>query len=599
MKKIHFKSNNRTHSSRNRVVRLGTKLALVFFSLIVVIGFCVFAGIYLRGRTIIEDNATSAYLIGLQYSVKVKDKALSGVENSTFPMLIDSQIKGYLSGYSDATQYEKYCANQYFLSNLKKIVLQNNYIDSAYIFNVSQGTIAGTNLSHTYSPEELEKAGWSDILYNQDNYSLGHWVVTPALNEEGEILVSNFKRILDQNNRLLGIVAVNMRPEFWTDFSDVERGGGFEVVSLDYSGTAINSGVGTDTEYIPVLPENPESDSYYTDGEYTIAFVRSEYSGWCYLGVARTADMLDSLASFRSTALAATVAIVLAGSIALLLLTAHLMHPVNMLKNSMELVGTGDFSHFITERRNDDFQILYNGYNSMVENLETTVQTVYRQQLEKKDLSMQILRSQIDAHFLYNTLDTVHWISELHDDAEVSSIVMHLAGYYRIMLNQGRDLLTLRDSVQLVDNYLDIWRIKNDSSIIFVQEIPEEYLDAFVLKNIFQPLIENSIQHGMTGISAPLTLKLSCVPHPEDGILCLIMEDNGNGMPPERLDSVRRKLNGEESRDLEGSFALNNINSQLKTYYGEEYGLEIDSVPGEYTRVIMNVPIRWCEEEYV
>ena len=599
MKRIHLKSKNSPRSADSGpkiVMRLSTKLALCFLSLILIIGFGVFAGIYLRGEAIIKENAASAYLIGLQYSVEVKDSSLSGVENSTFPLLIDSRIRESLQSYPSFSQYKKYAEDQYILSKLKSIVIQNSYIDSAYLYNPVMNTLIGTNLSHTLSYSELQSSGWDILLDDPANKAMGQWVVAPSLAGSEEMTVTNFKRIFGQNNRLVGIIAINMRPDFWTDDSDIASGS-FALMSIDTENHVFRSDGNSENSYTPNLPDDSGTDFYYTDGEYTVACVRSSYSGWSYLGAARTDELLDGIDSFRSTVLSATLIIVLAGSSILLFLTAHIMHPINMLKGSMEIVGTGDFTHLIDEQRNDDFQILYDGYNSMVTNLESSVQTVYRQQLEKKDLSMQILRSQIDAHFLYNTLDTVHWISELHDDTEVSNIVMHLASYYRIMLNQGRDLLTLEDCVKLIHNYLEIWQIKNDSHLSFTAEIPEDFNSAYVLKNIFQPLIENSIQHGMAGEPRPLNIVLRCIPDTENGIMKLEVEDDGSGMSEERVSEIRSQLQGEVDSGFEGGFALNNINSQIRTYYGEQFGLELESVLNSFTLIRLTIPIRWEEAQ--
>jgi len=586
MKKMDIKTKNRP------IIHLRTKLLVIFGVLTLFITLLLVQGVYRTGREIIKDNAASAYLTGLQYSVQVLDKSLSGVEYATFPLLMDARAKNFLQTHAADSPYRRYSADQYLLDKLKDIIIQNDDVDSAYLYYTGDGCLIGTDLSHTYLREELDRLGWGGLFDSQENVRLGQWVTTPSLADPGGKLVSNFKWIRGSNGKVLGVVVVNIRPEFW-DKVVSSTGGDFTVLSVDSAGRLL-SRKDLPADFPLRLDElaDRESDGYFDVGPYTVSYARSGYNGWCYLGVSHTADMLGQLQDFQLQVMPAIAAIVAVTMLTMALVTAHIMHPVNVLKNAMVRTGKGDLSVKIQEERSDDFQILYQGFNSMVDNLDQTVQTVYLQKLEQKDMSMRILRSQINAHFLYNTLDTIRWIAVLHKEPEVSELVTHLANYYRVALNQGRDLQPISDCLSLIDSYLKICEAKNDQKITFRTQVPEEALSICVLKNIFQPLVENSIQHGTgEGLDRPLTILFRCRPDWGGGTLAVTLEDDGLGIQPGRLEQLQTALRqGEAAR--EHGFALWNIDNQIKTYYGERYGLWIDSVAGSFTRVEMTMPIK-------
>ena len=592
MKKMNNKTKDSTTSPR-RIIHLRTELLLSFTLLTVVITLLLVGGVYRTGREIIRENAASAYLTGLQYSIRVLDRSLAGVEYATFPLLMDTDAKAFLQAHAAAGPYQRYQADQYLLAQLKNITIQSDEVDSAYLYYAGDGSLIGTNLSHTYRQEELRQLGWEELLASRENIRLGQWLATPSLSAPGETLVSNFKWI-QANDRVLGVIVVNIKPELWDKVLG-SPDSSFTMLSFDSAGRLLSQ-----KDLPPDLPWPPEdltgrdTDGYFDQGPYTLSCVRSEYSGWYYLRVSRTDHMLGQLRAFRVRVLPAIAAVAAATLLTMALVTAHVMHPVNVLKNAMARMGEGDLSVRIQEERRDDFQILYRGFNSMADNLDRTVQTVYLQKLEQKDMSMRILRSQINAHFLYNTLDTIRWIAVLHQEPEVSRLVTHLANYYRVALTQGRDLPPLSVGLSLIDRYLKIWEAKNDQRILFRAQLPPEAQGLCILKNILQPLVENSIQHGLDG-SRPLTILFTAQPDWEAGTLTVTLRDDGKGIPPRRLARLRQQLAGGEGAGDQG-FALWNINDQLKTYYGEGYGLWLESVEDSFTSVRITMPIREADQ---
>lgn len=574
-------------------IHLRTKLIVIFSSIMVVVSLLIVLLVYKVGGQTIKASATNTYMHGLKYSVDIIDETLSNIEALMYPVMMDSSTTTRLRSYSSASDYDKYTTDSYFLNHLKNIVLQNKYIDSAYILYAQGETLVGTGLSHTYTREELERAGWLERIYSLKS-DMGCWTITSPIDAPEHQTVTNIKWILGSENSKYAALIVNVSTELWSAVSERNSGTAFSCICRDGVGSIMSADNTLSEEYQRALIEQaaalgtPEGSFAY--GEYMIGCMLSPQSGWLYIGAARSADLLHDLGEFRSVIIFAISLIIIFTTFLLVIITSHIMHPINVLSSAMKQVGRGDFRCHISEERNDDFATLYDGFNSMVVNLDTSVKTIYKQQMEKKDLSMQILRSQLNAHFLYNTLDSIHWIAKMNNADTASELIMHLADYYRKTLNHGKDTITLRDAVALANSYLEICRIESDSPLIFKTDIPESTLSRRILKSTIQPLLENSVQHGQTDPTrGDFVMTLSVRENTELGTMTVRLNDNGRGIPAARLAELKASLN--EEVKLEGGFALKNINAQIKTYYGVEYGLDVESVDGEYTTCIITVPI--------
>jgi two-component system, sensor histidine kinase YesM len=162
-----------------------------------------------------------------------------------------------------------------------------------------------------------------------------------------------------------------------------------------------------------------------------------------------------------------------------------------------------------------------------------------------------------------------------------------LSKYCRISLSEGKDVIRLKDAFELITNYMAIHKIKSEKDIRLEINVPQELMELKVLKYIFQPIIENAIQHGIEKTRRDGLLKFSC--ERERDTIVFIYEDNGKGIEPHVLENIQKDLE-ESDFTKEGNFALKNINNQIKMFYGESYGLTIDSEYDYGTTVKITIP---------
>lgn len=267
----------------------------------------------------------------------------------------------------------------------------------------------------------------------------------------------------------------------------------------------------------------------------------------------------------------------------------QLNKPVRRLLKGMQEARSGNFEIQIDANRKDEFGLLSRGFNTMIARIKELIDELYVQRLLQQELQLKMFASQINAHFLYNTLDSIHWIAKLYKVKELDTMIHSLSSYFRISLNEGREFVKVSEVIALIEHYCDIQQTRFGSRVALSLTADHELLDCEVLKFAFQPIVENAIFHGIEKKRGrgKVTVEWKRV---EDGLL-FVVSDDGVGMRQDKLAEIRDALQDGEALRAGSNFAIKNINTLLRLTYGPAYGLEIDSIWGEGTRVMMRLPI--------
>lgn len=233
-----------------------------------------------------------------------------------------------------------------------------------------------------------------------------------------------------------------------------------------------------------------------------------------------------------------------------------------------------------------EIQHLGETIRSMVEQLRKLTDDIVREQEEKRKSELDALQSQINPHFLYNTLDSIMWMVESEQYEDAISMVQALGRLFRISLSKGKNIITVGDELQHARSYLDIqkYRYKNKFTSYFeVEEGIEKYK---TIKLIIQPLIENAIYYGMEYMDGDGEIYIRAYTKGED--LFVEVEDNGPGMPSEQVEHLL--TDGTRSRSKGSGIGIKNVHQRIQLYFGREYGLKIVSEPDEGTMVQIHLP---------
>lgn len=214
-----------------------------------------------------------------------------------------------------------------------------------------------------------------------------------------------------------------------------------------------------------------------------------------------------------------------------------------------------------------------------------TQQRLYELELCEKERSLMALQSQVNPHFIYNMLENIRVLAEDNRSEEVSAITVHMADFLRYSLYVN-GFVTLGDELRSVETYLKIMQICYDNQFEVVYEVEEGLEKIQIPKMILQPLIENVFKHGFTFEHGHNMIRL--VAKQVDRRVEISVYDNGIGIKREALDKLKMELSGSALLKNDRGFGLYSINRRIKTIYGDEYGVTVESSENQYTRVTLN-----------
>jgi len=327
------------------------------------------------------------------------------------------------------------------------------------------------------------------------------------------------------------------------------------------------------------------SDGSHAEGNILYTVQSLSNSRWRVVGVSYMQETVsDSLRELTRILLLAAVVILVAALLLGVLLSRALTRPLRALASAMEQF----------ERHADDFtyqgvggarevRMLSDSFGHMTGQIQQLVDTVRSEEVNLRKTELRALEAQINPHFLYNTLDSISWMCERGKNAEAVQMVNALARLFRISISRGREFIPIRSELQHAESYLQIqsYRYKNQFTYSF--DVDEDCLDCLCNKITLQPFIENALYHGLNGLVDDGTILIRVKSRGDD--VEFTVSDNGSGMSQEQISAILSK----ERSDSAG-IGIKNVNDRLQIYFGSEYGIRIDSVPDEGTRVHIRMP---------
>lgn len=502
----------------------------------------------------------------------------------------DFSIINNLQKFSDPSKtndsYEVFKANQDIKFVCQNVFYSYNYIYGLYVFTPSGAVLSHTSRSNgdlqlNYSPE-------ADKWYQE------------TLNLEGSIYVSSvdkhdmftgkkeslfFAQALHDvySHEFLGVLVINASPSLF-DLSLINTMPGMTLLTI------------TDTNYGNLLYSSSDKPlSGFTQKQSRIL---SQELTSAPLSLTAAFDYDSMFREFNFTGVLLIVIFMAASAGILILsyaLSKNLVYPIEHL--SRKLATQKGHSLALSSRylnRPDEIGTLYNEYNAMAEQLNQSIKRDYQDKLILLDAQMKSLEARINAHFLFNTLEAINSMAVLDDNDAIATMSLALGNMFRYTIKTESELVSVLDELANVDDYVSIQSIRFSNRFRLVIDMEESLKNLQVLKLILQPLVENSLYHGLNYCSQGDLITITG--RQQDGCLYLHVIDNGQGMDAETLDSIQKRLSEEASFTQLGhrskqSIGLANIHSRLELYYGRGYGLSISSTLNEGTDIQIKLPV--------
>lgn len=267
----------------------------------------------------------------------------------------------------------------------------------------------------------------------------------------------------------------------------------------------------------------------------------------------------------------------------IVLYSRWLSHKVSKVMYAARKLGDGEFDYILEDMGKDEIGQIGDAFNLLNQRIQWLIRENYEKKIKLQSEELNLMQEQINPHFLYNALAAISALALREGQGQTVKCVKYLADFYRISLNKGKQVLSIREELELLKNYLNIQKVRFGESIQVEYEVKKELLTLKTIKLLLQPLVENSIHHGRRSEEEILMIRVSIFL--EGDRVCFSVEDNGNGIKQEKLEKLRGQL-----EQFEEGYGLKNVHNRVRFTYGEGYGVKIDSVSEVGTRVRVYIP---------
>ncbi len=417
------------------------------------------------------------------------------------------------------------------------------------------------------------------------------------------ISLSRAVNLTDSGVPMMGVLLVDM------DYSTIENM--LDRINSDMSEQYVYlcSGSG-DIIYHPkqmqimnnIITENSAEVATYGDGIHeetyngikrTIIVNTVSYTGWKLVTVIPAKTYTIGLMNMRYFAIMTIFMALLALLVVNRLVARGISSPIVKLNDSIKDVENGNLQPDVYIGGSSEIRHLGMTLKTNFEQIDNLMKTTLRQQEEKRKSELDALQSQINPHFLYNTLDSIVWMIEGGKNEDAVFMITQLASLFRISLSRGKTIIPIKDEIKHARNYMNIQKVRYKNEFTVTFDIDEQINDYYTVKLIIQPILENAIYYGVEGMDGDGEIKVSGRIDGND--IYLEVEDNGIGIPKEQIELI---MNEDAKAIHRGSgVGIANVDKRIRLRFGDEYGISIDSEPDEGTKVTIHIPAIKREDE--
>lgn len=341
------------------------------------------------------------------------------------------------------------------------------------------------------------------------------------------------------------------------------------------------------TEEIDKVISSKEGTFYSEDGSRLYIKGHSDITGWTTVGVYYQEEMLNRVNNIVRQYIIISLVLMIVATFSAIMLANAVTLPILKLRKSMSQVQNGDFDVHLEElKSNDEIGDLVVSFETMTGEINHLLENNVKAEKEKRKNEMKALQAQINPHFLYNTLDSIIWMSQAGKKDDVIKMTSSLSKLLRRSISNPEEMVTLAEEIDQVKNYLVIQKMRYRDKLEYEIDSDPELEKHNVLKLLLQPLVENAIYHGIKYKEGKGLITIR--EYIEDGKLCIAVQDDGVGMTPDELEHI---YDEQKKNTVSTGVGVYNVNKRIKLNYGEDYGLFYRSWQGMGTVAILMLPL--------
>jgi len=583
----------RLKSFRSWSVR--TKLVFAYSTLIFIFVSILSSLSYFSFLRIIREQSFR-YTTGIMEQVRNNiDTSIRNIDQASYIIFSNPELLGYLKSTDTLNTLDSW--QRYNIIKLMTDVMWSVGGYGGDIFSITlydqYGNYISTNYTFTPVPfgnlQTLANRGdgkfvWLDIDENLD-------------------IVTIVRKIRDMEMKAVGYLRFDVRLKAITGyFSDeIAQLGGIQFILED--GKMVMSDSPNADSFLPSL--RAFSDRLMSDessfilkqksGDMAVVYTTSRFNNWKYVSVTPLSELIKAAFIIRSITISSSVISILLFSLLSYIIISQFTRPIHQIAEEMKKVQLRGWLPELPYAGNDEISYLTEQFEIMAKRIGKLTDEVLEERSRFHAQQLYSLLSQINPHFLYNTLDIVNWMAREKNIPEISEIVKSLSEMMRYSLKRDNGFVCLSDEIDYVKKYLYIQSCRFVDKFVETFDIPIEYGCVEIPKLILQPIVENSILHGFKSLKRVGHITISV--RKDNAILIMSVSDDGNGMEQEKIDALLHETNAPEGEPYHG-IGVWNVNRRIKLLYGDEYGLLYKSSSGSGTVCEIHLPLRGGENGF-
>jgi two-component system sensor histidine kinase YesM len=536
---------------------------------------------HLYSRTLSQQDQTYTLQL-LEQTQRNLDTYVRSTQDQMQLLADDPAIRAYLELDGDASETTRLAAE-----NASRAVLEDYAAHMPQAFGILLTGENGRYLSNEFyrvTKDPLNQESWylaatradspQFLLSRPIRRNLRSWK-NYSVNDAVMLTVP----VRADSGVLLGAVSVDLRlDELEESLAALRTGRSGSIFVLDQAGEVVY--MPTDALVYRVRPEWFQQESapflaHVGAQDMTFLFSTSGYTGWKAIGMFPNGagpELLETMKRIIALVFALTLTF---GLVMALILTNTITKPISYLRRLMQQAEQGDLAVHYRPCNSMDVDRLGASFNTMIDRIRTLMDTLVEEQKRKRKAEMDALQAQINPHFLYNTLDTIHWMAKDYHATDIEKMISALTKLFRVSLSGGSEFIPLAQEISHVQNYLYIQKVRYEDKLNYRFDVDENLLGLTVLKLIIQPLAENALYHGIKPKDGGGSILIRV--YRSENTLCVDVSDDGVGLAPEREQQLNESL---ENREKGNGFGIFNVNERLVMYFEAEYGVRLRQNPG-------------------
>lgn len=561
---------------------------------------------YFSVQSVKQEYVDSSRLILDNLSFNI-DQYLQGIEKGALGIYLENDFQRTLQEWNEMPEQVEPFEYLQVENNLRRFIGSINVsipdVESVQVY--ANGKVFHSNFFRYAVFDDMD-ASSTRLVDRALTAKGGHVLESTHISLYGDpsVEVISLARTVNKlgSKQPLGVIVINIRLDAIHNILSLAETANRNFVILDdAAGVVYASDQSLVTDYMNLNDDNNllakalviDDDHYYAPVNNVSSFINyvtSPYSNWTVVQYTDENHMTAQASQLRFIIQIIIILSIVTAIIFLFILYRRVTKPVIELSEKVRLIRDGHFElpASINNGRKDEVGMLYDGFNEMANHLSHNIERTTILKTQQKVAHYSALKSQIHPHFLANALESIQMQAIINDQRDIGEMIGLLGALFRKSIQSGKELVTLEDELAHIRLYVQVQQMRFQDKIHYVEDIDERAFAIGVLHFSLQPFIENAMIHGLEPQSEPGTIFLQAT---VDGDrLIITIQDNGVGMDQERLKIVREQLCDPSNTLQADSIGMKNVHEQIQYYFGQDYGVSIESELGRGTTVKIELP---------